>query len=189
MTWYRQRLPSGCRRSDNPRVQTSGRGTEQPSRYTPAILISCVLLMGSAGPGCSTAHPQLFPQAPPPLETPTVDRVATAPGDCAETIAMFDGDTATCRGLLVPFVDAQYSQDIEDLVLPTYQKLLEHERSWRMIDRSMAQTSYSDLYERSRSLRMEADGLRLAVPVVAVLGVLVGCAVGLAADDIAAVVP
>lgn len=137
---------------------------------------------------CATTAPQLFTELP-TVVSPSVDKVTSAPGDCPETLPMMAGDVASCRGLLVPFVDAQYSSDVEGILLPTYVELYAHERTWRLLDRDLAQTSYAALWSHSRATDRQADGLRVAVVAVAVVGLLAGCAIGLAADDLAAVVP
>jgi len=78
---------------------------------------------------------------------------------------------------------------IEDVAFPWHRDRLAIERRYRLADRDYAQKSYEALWTDAAALRREGDLMRLAVPVVAVLGVLVGCAVGLAAGDLAAVVP
>jgi hypothetical protein len=148
--------------------------------------------------GCAARGPsKLYPTPPPPIDPPALQELPTIEG-CPATEAMNEGDPspyvddhgyAKCAALVVP--PATYQRFLREAseLLPYYRERLTIERDGRMDDRARAEWYVGQLEDEGRALRRENLGFRVAVPVVATVAVVVGIALGLAADDLAEVVP
>ena len=146
--------------------------------------VLCALLSG-----CAHTQPQLFIDDLPSIEPPALSAFEPTAGDVPNARGVDPGETIDGGGVLMPTQRALELLQAEDVALPWYRDRLAIERRYRLADRDYAQKSYEALWTDAAALRREGDLMRLAVPVVAVLGVLVGCAIGLAADDIAEIAP
>lgn len=148
-------------------------------------MLACVCVVS----GCATTAPSLFADTLPSIEPPTLQTFEPTADDCPDTRGIDPSEATDCGGVLLPTDRALELLQLEDVAYPWTRDRLAIERRYRLADRDYTSKSYAALWGDAAALRREGDLLRLAVPLAAVVGVLVGCAVGLAADDLAEVVP
>ena len=150
------------------------------TRHLLIALATCCLSIG-----CRHTAPQLYPDAPPHIEPPALTVYQPTPGDCAEAMPIYPGDTSACGGVLVPTHQSLELLQLADVAFPWVTERLTIERQGRLDDRAHAQATYGELWDHDRATMREATGLRIAVPMVAVLCIVVGAAVGVAAAEVA----
>jgi len=142
-------------------------------------LAACGLLAG-----CRHTAPQLYPDPPPALDPPAQTSYQPTPGDCPDARGISAGEATPCGGVIVPTHQALDLLQVAEVLTPWLDDRLQLERRARLADRAQAQATYSELWDYSRATQREVTGLRIAVPVVAVLCVVVGAAVGVAAGEV-----
>jgi hypothetical protein len=147
---------------------------------------ACVVLWIS---GCAHTAPQLYSDTLPTIDAPTLTEHEHTADDCPDARGVDPGETVGCGGVLMPTARALGLLQSEDVLVPWYRDRLAIERRYRLQDRSHGQESLTATWERAVAAERREDLLRLAVPVVAVLCIVAGAAVGIAADDLAEVGP
>lgn len=150
--------------------------------------------------GCASAPREMviYPSDPPPLDLPALPELVAEDDECPGVASVKTGSpmpftaedgTAMCRGLIVPKLEALTLSRRSDELLPACEARLERERQGRLEDRRIGQWTVNDMAERLKVSNQEADRLRIAVPFAALGSLVVGLLVGIAAEDLAEVVP
>jgi hypothetical protein len=159
-------------------------------------LVPLLVVLGAVG--CAARHPStLYPTPPPPIDPPALSELPTVEG-CPVTEAMNAGDpapyvdavgVAECTALLVPPSTYQLLLRDASELLPYYRERLAVERDGRVADRDRADWYVDQLASQEQDLLREVRVLRFGVVGVAVVSVVAGIALGLAASDLAEVAP
>ena len=168
---------------------------------TVAIVLACVAIMIglTCSTGCATvAAVPLYPQPVPALDLPDLAPIPEPqPDECPGASAYIPGELApltdeegraSCRGILLSqdaALRAYRAAELRDW----YRARAELCTTYRTADRAHAERAVAALRGDTLALRREAAALRVAVPAAALVGLVVGVLVGVAADDLATVVP
>lgn len=163
---------NGCHRR-KAWVQVPGRGTEQPSRYTFASLISALLLVGIGGPvSCAHTTPSLWTDDPVPTYTrPTAPEIDDAPSTDVELpTKVAPGQLAPGGGLIFPSDDAVMVTWLARQALPSCEVAAESMSSTIAADRQRCDAQRAIDAQLIEQQRVEIIAHRLGF-VAAVVGV------------------